>query len=626
MTEFAGIRLDTRNECLWRGGVQVTLPPKPFLVLRYLVEHPGRLITHDELLDALWPETYVQPQVLRTYVLELRKLLGDDAGQPRFIRTVPKRGYCFVAAIEGNGGEQTGAARVVEKEVLARGIVGRAEELGRLEAALAGAARGQRQIVFVAGESGIGKTALVDAFCQGHARVARGQCVEGFGGRDEYYPVMEALGALCRGTEGEAAWAVLARLAPGWLAGLGREPAMHASPLLAGERRPGDLCAALEAMAAERPLILVLEDVQWADPATLELLSALARRRGLAQLMVVATCGCGTADGTAGARLTGGAGGSAVKALKQNLVVKQLCAEVKLGPLTRTEIEVLLRRELQQETLPAGLAGFVHQRSEGNPLFAMAILEHLTGRDFLVRAGGNWSVRGELAEAEADVPERLAQMMEMEMEGLSAEEQRILGAGSVMGIAFPSWAVAAALDEELARVEETCGDLARRLHFLERGGQDELPDGTRSDFYVFVHGLYREVLYQRQAAGRRAQWHARIGDRLGELFRGREAAVARERSLHYEAAGDWRRASATLSEAARYARDRQVTTEARHLVEQAVCAAEHLPGTERSAALEEIQAVLTNAEVPQVRRRDAERNLTKSGRNPDDRSRGEGAA
>src|SRR5580692_5404427 len=99
MKRFAGFALDTSNQCVWQNGSQLALPPKPFAVLRYLVENPGRLITHDELLDALWPETYVQPQVLRTYVLELRKLLGDDARQPHFIQTIPKRGYRFVASV-----------------------------------------------------------------------------------------------------------------------------------------------------------------------------------------------------------------------------------------------------------------------------------------------------------------------------------------------------------------------------------------------------------------------------------------------------------------------------------------------------------------------------------------------
>jgi predicted ATPase len=256
----------------------------------------------------------------------------------------------------------------------------------------------------------------------------------------------------------------------------------------------------------------------------------------------------------------------------------------------------------------------------------MAIQEHLVARQFLVRDGGAWGVRGALAEAEADVPERLAQMIEVEMEDLTAAEQKMLGAGSVMGIAFPSWAVAAAVEEELARVEEACDALTRRVHFLERGGQDELPDGTRSEFYVFVHGLYREVLYQRQAAGRRAQWHARIGDRLGELFRGREAAVARERSVHYEAAGDWRRASAALSDAARHARGRGATAEAQHLTEQALRAAEHLGEAERGAAVEEIRTGFTKAQEEEVAPQSRRRNLTKSGRKPDDMSWSDGAA
>ncbi len=645
MKQFAGFRLDTGNECLWRGGVQVTLPPKPFLVLRYLVEHPGRLIPHDELLDALWPETWVQPQVLRTYVLELRKLLGDDAGQPRFIQTVMKRGYCFVARVEeSGGGEGSGAGAQEGAESPQRAIVGRGEEMGRLRAALAQAVRGQRQIIFVSGEAGIGKTALVDAFCRGGAvtegvQVARGQCVEGLGRRDEYYPVMEALGGLCQGAEGERARGVLARMAPAWL---GEAAAMHATPLLVTERRPGDLCTALEEIALEKPLLLVVEDAQWADEGTLQLLSALARRRAETKLLVLATCGCGSRAGVevrkrAGAERGDGRGeegagrseDSAVKALKQNLLMRQLCAEVALGPLQRVEVEALVERELEQETLPGGLTGFVHQRSEGNPLFAIAIVEHLVARGFLVRTGEGWVVRGSLEEAEAEVPERLAQMIEVEMEGLTAEEQRVLGAGSVMGIAFPAWAVAAALGEEPARMEEVCDGLARRVHFVERGGEDELPDGRRSEFYVFVHGLYREVLYRRQAAARRAEWHGRIGDRLGELFRGREAAVARERSTHYGAAGEWRRASETLCEAAGQARERQATGEAQHLVEEALRAAAFLAGEERESALAEIDAVLTEVRASGARASEAgggRKNLTKTGRDLDDRGCGDGAA
>src|SRR5579863_1773089 len=133
MKQFETFRLDMGNECLWRNGAQIFLPPKPYAILRYLVEHPGRLVTHDELLDALWPETYVQPQVLRTYVLDLRKVLGDDAGAPRFIQTLPKRGYCFVAPVTDCAGTDRGTApRTASIDDNPAGIVNREHEIARL--------------------------------------------------------------------------------------------------------------------------------------------------------------------------------------------------------------------------------------------------------------------------------------------------------------------------------------------------------------------------------------------------------------------------------------------------------------------------------------------------------------
>jgi DNA-binding winged helix-turn-helix (wHTH) protein len=73
MKSFQPFRLDDVNQCLWRGDTCVMLP-KPFAVLRYLVEHAGQLVTHDELLTAIWPDTYVQPEVLRRYILEIRRV------------------------------------------------------------------------------------------------------------------------------------------------------------------------------------------------------------------------------------------------------------------------------------------------------------------------------------------------------------------------------------------------------------------------------------------------------------------------------------------------------------------------------------------------------------------------
>jgi predicted ATPase len=173
-------------------------------------------------------------------------------------------------------------------------------------------------------------------------------------------------------------------------------------------------------------------------------------------------------------------------------------------------------------------------------------------------------------------------MVELEIERLNELEQSVLEAGSLTTVAFSAWAVAAALEKDSAEIEELCDGLARRVHFVERAGEDELPGGASSSFYVFAHGLYREVLYQRQATARRARRHERIADRLGALFAGREADVAREMATHYEAAGNWQRAAAALDAAAQHADRRHAHTEAAELKEWARRMTKNLNGGNRS--------------------------------------------
>ncbi len=219
MKLFEPFRLDTVNHCLWRAHEQVPLTPKAFDVLRYLVEHADRLVTQEEILEALWPETYVNPEGIRKYVLEIRKVLGDRPDQPVFIRTLPKRGYQFVAAVSDDRAVATSAAAMDAADSL----VGRVAELDQLNDYLERALGGQRQVIFVTGEAGIGKTTLVDLFQQHAARrrsdlrIARGQCIEGFGG-EAYYPLLEALDALVRNGEDSSLVQTLAKQAPTWLA------------------------------------------------------------------------------------------------------------------------------------------------------------------------------------------------------------------------------------------------------------------------------------------------------------------------------------------------------------------------------------------------------------------------
>jgi predicted ATPase/DNA-binding winged helix-turn-helix (wHTH) protein len=589
MKQFGCFQLDTRNECLWQNGTRIGLTPKPFAVLRYLVENPQRLVTHDELLDKLWPETYVQPQVLRTYVLELRKLLGDSIESPRFIRTVPGRGYWFLAQVEDDGGYSSDGPRPQPRPQLRSQdgpqpgrIVGRRQEFERLSGLLRHATQGDRQVIFVTGETGIGKTAVIDLFCrqwcsEDHVYIARGQCVEGFAGKESYYPVIEALGQLCSAPQGKKHVQVLQQKAPSWYAHLAALHSDSAPPMAAvvrGERLLNEICDAIEALAAEKTLVFVFEDLHWADLLTLDLISALARRRQAASLLLLASYRPAEVS----------AGQHPLKRLKQDLLTHKLCADVSLGPLQRDAVREYLVQELEQETLPQGLPSFVHQHCEGNPLFMTAMLEHLIAQGFIRQEAGVWQLRSALAEIDMGVPTALSEMIELQIDRLDPADQRLLEAASLIGVVFPAWAAAAALDGDLEDIEDQYEKLTRRLHFLHPAGHDELPDGTQSASYVFAHGLYREVLRARQSPARRAKRHLRVAEKLEMLFAGRELDVSSELAMHFEAAAEWARAAHALCTAAGTAMRRGAQDEGVKLTERALRLLENLSEPDRQAA------------------------------------------
>ena len=227
-------------------------------------------------------------------------------------------------------------------------------------------------------------------------------------------------------------------------------------------------------------------------------------------------------------------------------------------------------------------------------MFALALVKHLIAQEFLIRKNSDspWELSAPVDKLEPAVPDELAQMIELDVQALVPADQRLLEAASLFTVAFPAWGVAAALDEDPATIEESCNTLARRLFFVRRAGFDELPGGAPSAFYVFGHGLYREVLYQRQAPARRAERHNRIAQRLATLFAGREAHVAREMAAHYEAAGNWSSAVSALQTAAQQASGRQSHRVAEELLRDALRISENLAPHERAAIERVIGPVL----------------------------------
>ena len=199
---FPPYRLDLQNERLLRADKLIPLRAKPFALLRFMAENPGRLVLHEELRKAIWPTTYVSEGVLRVYLREVRAALEDDPEAPRFIETIARRGYRFLPAVERAASAGGSDAIVSEPRASATvGLVGRNAELARLRSAFAEAARGVRQIIFLNGEAGIGKTTIVEAFLNEAAAgdevwIGRGQCVEHRGESEPYLPMLDALNRL----------------------------------------------------------------------------------------------------------------------------------------------------------------------------------------------------------------------------------------------------------------------------------------------------------------------------------------------------------------------------------------------------------------------------------------------
>ena len=168
---FGEFELDEANALLLRGGRSIDLAPTPFGLLCTLARHPGALQTKHMLLDAVWGHRFVSDSVLKTAISDLRSVLGDDSRAPRFIETVARRGYRFIAKPAALAVATSSPTDATESEhAQGKAFVGRAEELERLQRAWDRASRGKRAVVWVAGEPGIGKTTLIEHFVAGLGR------------------------------------------------------------------------------------------------------------------------------------------------------------------------------------------------------------------------------------------------------------------------------------------------------------------------------------------------------------------------------------------------------------------------------------------------------------------------
>ena len=572
---FDRFELDEPDARLRREGSPVLLPPKAFAVLCTLARTPGVLVTKNDLLDAVWGHQHVSESVLKTTISELRAALGDDARQPRFIETASRRGYRFIgqpteiaggpgagasgryAALSGAAGLRradepvtasapmfTQAARFSAagaEEVVATGpdaastngaprLIGREAALERLRLAYKRAVAGERQLIWIAGEAGVGKTSLIQRFiAELPATTATfGQCVEHFGTGEPYLPILEAMKELCRREPDLVP--IMRAVAPTWLVQMpwlvpesDRESLQREVSGAHPDRMVREMREMMDRYTENRALVFVLEDLHWSDQGTLRMMEHFARRPRQVRILWIASF-----------RLTQViAEDHPLRALRQELRLHDLCEEILLEPFSESDVADYMASRIPAERLPEAFVRRLHAHTEGLPLFVANVVDTL-----IAQAANDSDALDRWVEASSStplpVPDSLAGVIEKQILRLPLETQQMLEAASVCGVDFRAGAVASMLGRDAMDIAGQCDDLVRRKFWLRHGDMVELPDGGLDTRYVFLHALYQQVFYQRLTVPQRVQLHRRAAKWAESARAAGETVAAIELASHYE--------------------------------------------------------------------------------------------
>ena len=461
--------------------------------------------------------------------------------------------------------------------------VGRGKEGSGLRDAFEGAAAGDGQMVVVLGESGIGKTTLVEDFLAALAaegqkfHLARGRCSERLAEAEAYLPVLEALEMLIRGPAAAPAARYLRTLAPTWASELGpggprpqEEGAMAASRT----RLKRELAAFLTELSRRAPVILFIDDFHWADLPTADLIAYLGRHcPGIRLLIILAY----RRDELLLAN-------HPFIPVKQDLQGRGVCRELRLRLLDRADVDRYLDLVCPGHSFPPEVSAVVHTRTGGNPLFVAELVRFLRDRGVLAPRQDRWVLAQPLAATE--MPESIRGLTRRKLGQLAPSDLQLLRAAAAAGAEFESAALARAVGQDAAEIEERLR-LLEDIHGLVRLIREhELPDQTVSRRYGFVHAVFHESLASRLAPAWRAAISRAFADALLDLHNGQPGLAAGDLALLYETGREYAKAADLWHRAAQTAARVFAHREAAGLARRGLGLLAHLPESPERAALE----------------------------------------
>ena len=570
MIRFGQYRLDP-VQGLTRGQREVRLTPRSLAVLALLAGQPGRVVSKEELFTTVWQDAAVTDAAIATCIQEIRRALGDQSRHPRFIETLHRRGYRFVAPTQDDAPARPADGMRLPSTTP---LVGREREVALLIDAFARTRRGTRQLCVISGEPGVGKSAiLAEALArlreQDRVAVTWANCVEQYGSGEPYQPLLDALMRLCRGPGGDLTIATLERYAPMWLAQLPgvlapREAAALQQRLVGAvrDRMLRELTNAVEALAAQDALVLAIEDLHWSDPSTLDWISNVAPRMDPAKLLVIATLRPASGEDADGP----------LALLRESLGARRLASEIALTGLTTEAVTEYVFRILEpapgRRSTFERLAHRVHHHTGGNPLFMATVLDQLVERGVVTQRADGWDTSDNVEEADLGIPDSIRPVIERQIARLPPIERQILEAASAVGDTFDLAVVADAA--ELGEDDAETMLLRPASRRFVRSSAAALARDRHSLQLEFVHALFRDALYGGIPRNRRVALHRRIAAVEERAWGARAGEIAAELALHFELGGDDSRAVIHLQRAGDSARRRSAFREARRHYEHAL--------------------------------------------------------
>jgi hypothetical protein len=459
-------------------------------------------------------------------------------------------------------------------------LVGRNREFAQLRTLLDSTIQGRGLLVLITGEPGIGKTVLVEDFLneqvreQRHCAIGRGFSSERLAGAEAYLPFFEALEDLVRRTPVLAA--VLRRVAPNWYMHVARDSSDGAGAATPGQLKTysrellnRELMAFLEEASWTTPLVLFLDDIHWADDSTMDLMTYISTHFDSTPLLLLATYRPEELQ----------LHHEHFSQIALDLQARRRCRRIDLGFLSVEDVGAFVALEFPENNFPGVFLKLIHDRTEGNPFFMVEVLHYLRDKQILFQSEGTWRLSEKLPDIERDLPQSVVGMVRRKIDVLSLNDRKLLAAASVEGFEFEAAVVARSLAADAADIEERLDKLYRVHGLVHPIGEKDLPDGTITAAYRFVHFLYYDAFYNAIQPARKASWSAAAAQALLDLYQEQAPEIAAQIAFLFEAARDFAQAARYFSLAAENATRIFAYSEAVLLARRGLRVLETLPDT-----------------------------------------------